>query len=63
MTTLITGIGLVGTSFAQPAHNRGEPQVYLDPQPRRDIQRRKLGEAKLVNNFFNILLTSELGLS
>ncbi len=33
MTTLITGIGLVGTSFGQPALKRAERLVYIDPQP------------------------------
>jgi len=47
MTTLITGIGLVGTSFGQPALERGERLVYFDPQPRRDFLRRKLGDAKV----------------
>ncbi|NIO09557.1 MAG: NAD-dependent epimerase/dehydratase family protein [Deltaproteobacteria bacterium] len=44
MTTLITGIGLVGTSFGEPAIKRGERLVYFDPQPRRDFLRRKLGD-------------------
>jgi len=47
MTTLITGIGLVGTSFGQPALKRAEHLVYFDPQPRRDFLRRKLGDAKV----------------
>ncbi len=47
MTTLITGIGLVGTSFGQPALKRGERLVYLDPQPRQDFLRRKLGDVKV----------------
>jgi len=33
-TTLITGAGLVGTSFGQVALKRGEKLVYFDPQPR-----------------------------
>ncbi|MFB3061421.1 MAG: NAD-dependent epimerase/dehydratase family protein, partial [Candidatus Binatia bacterium] len=47
MTTLITGIGLVGTSFGQPALKRGEHLVFFDPQPRRDFLLRKLGDAKV----------------
>ncbi len=47
MTTLITGIGLVGTSFAQLAHKRGERLVFLDIQPREEFLRRKLGEAQV----------------
>ncbi|MCZ6621744.1 MAG: NAD-dependent epimerase/dehydratase family protein, partial [Deltaproteobacteria bacterium] len=47
MTTLITGIGLVGTSFAQLALKRGERLVFFDFQPRGDFLRRKLGDAQV----------------
>lgn len=47
MTTLITGIGLVGTSFAQLALKRGERLVFFDFQPRGEYLRRKLGEAQV----------------
>ena len=36
MTTVITGAGLVGTSYAIRALARGEKVVFLDPIPRRD---------------------------
>jgi UDP-glucose 4-epimerase len=45
MTTLITGAGLVGTSFAQCAAKRSEPLVFLDPEPRKEFLRFKLGSA------------------
>ncbi len=45
MTTLITGAGLIGTSFAQCALARGEKVAFFDPEPRRDFIRLKLGEA------------------
>jgi UDP-glucose 4-epimerase len=44
MTTLVTGAGLVGTSFAQHALARGETIVFVDPEPRADFLRLKLGE-------------------
>lgn len=44
MATLITGIGLVGTSFGQFALKRGEKLVFYDFQPRLDFLRRKLGD-------------------
>ncbi|MFQ5849380.1 MAG: NAD-dependent epimerase/dehydratase family protein [Candidatus Binatia bacterium] len=47
MTTLITGIGLVGTSFAQLALKRGERLVFFDFQPRGEFLRRKLGGAQV----------------
>ncbi len=52
MTTLITGAGLVGTSFAQYAVRRGEDVVFVDPQPREDFVRAKLGNAdfKIIND-------------
>ena len=45
MTTLITGAGLIGTSFAQNAVKRGEDVVFMDPAPRDDFIRAKLGNA------------------
>lgn len=45
MTTLITGAGLVGTSYAQQAVRRGEKVVFVDPIPREDFIRSKLGNA------------------
>jgi nucleoside-diphosphate-sugar epimerase len=52
MTTLITGAGLVGTSFAQHAARRGQDVVFLDPAPRDDFIRAKLGNAdwRLIND-------------
>src|SRR5215213_2004043 len=44
MTTLVTGAGLVGTSFAQHALARGEKVIFVDPEPRADFLRLKLGE-------------------
>lgn len=43
MTVLVTGAGLIGASFAQWALKRGEPVVFLDPEPRSDFLRAKLG--------------------
>jgi len=48
MTTLITGAGLVGTSFAQYAVRRGETPVFMDPYPRQDFIAAKLGNAEFV---------------
>ncbi len=45
MATLITGAGLVGSSFAQQALKRGERLVFFDPQPRQEFLRKKLGQA------------------
>jgi nucleoside-diphosphate-sugar epimerase len=45
MATLITGIGLVGTAFAQLALNRSERLVFYDFQPRRDFLAKKIGSA------------------
>lgn len=45
MATLITGIGLVGTSFAQLALKRREPLVFYDFQPRQEFLAKKLGSA------------------
>lgn len=47
MATLVTGIGLVGTSFAQEALKRGERLVFFDFQPRLEFLKRKLGDAKV----------------
>ena len=44
MTTLITGAGLIGTAFAQNALARGEQVVFVDPEPRADFMRMKLGD-------------------
>ena len=44
MTTLVTGAGLIGTAFAQVALARGEKLVFLDPEPRADFLKAKLGE-------------------
>jgi nucleoside-diphosphate-sugar epimerase len=43
-TTLVTGGGLVGTSFGQCALKRGEFLVFFDPQPRQDFLQMKLGK-------------------
>jgi len=45
MTTLVTGAGLIGTAFAKEALARGEKVVFVDPEPRADFLRIKLGEA------------------
>ncbi len=37
MATLITGLGLVGTSYAQLALKRGERIVFYDMAPRQDF--------------------------
>jgi len=44
MTTLVTGAGLIGTAFAQNAIARGEQIVFVDPEPRADFLRMKLGD-------------------
>src|SRR5262249_61140566 len=44
MTTLVTGAGLIGTAFAQQALARGEPLVFVDPEPRTEFLRLKLGD-------------------
>jgi len=44
MTALVTGAGLIGTAFAQVALGRGERVVFLDPEPRADFLKEKLGE-------------------
>jgi UDP-glucose 4-epimerase len=43
MTTLVTGAGLIGTEFARCALARGEAVVFVDPEPRADFLRLKLG--------------------
>ncbi len=47
MTTLITGVGLIGTSFAKLAIDRGEQIVFVDSEPRSDYLREKLGAANV----------------
>lgn len=44
MTTLVTGAGLLGTAFAAVARERGETVVFLDPEPRTEFLKLKLGE-------------------
>ncbi|MBI2180960.1 MAG: NAD(P)-dependent oxidoreductase [Deltaproteobacteria bacterium] len=46
-TTLITGLGLVGTSYAQHALKRGENIVFYDVAPRKDFLAHKLGSANV----------------
>src|SRR5881396_3371522 len=46
-TTLITGLGLVGTSYAQHAIKRGESVVFYDVAPRKDFLAHKLGSANI----------------
>ena len=46
-STLITGLGLVGTSYAQHALKRGENIVFYDVAPRRDFLAHKLGGANV----------------
>ena len=45
MATLITGLGRVGTSYAQHAVKRGESIVFYDIAPRKDFLAHKLGSA------------------
>ncbi len=47
MTTLITGSGLVGTSFAQFAVQRDVPLVFYDARPHGDFLRTKLRGADI----------------
>jgi nucleoside-diphosphate-sugar epimerase len=47
MPTLITGLGLVGTSYAQLALKRGENIIFLDVAPRKDFLANKLGSANV----------------
>ncbi|MPZ40794.1 MAG: NAD-dependent epimerase/dehydratase family protein [Rhizobiales bacterium] len=44
MTTIVTGAGLIGTAFAQNAIARGEQVVFVDPEPRADFLKLKLGD-------------------
>ena len=44
---MVTGIGLVGTAFAQTALQRGERLIFFDFQPRGEFLRRKLGDARV----------------
>ncbi len=44
MTVLVTGAGLIGTSFAKNAIARGEQVIFLDPEPRAEFLRQKLGD-------------------
>jgi nucleoside-diphosphate-sugar epimerase len=46
-TTLITGLGLVGTAYAQNALKRGEKIVFYDVAPRKDFLARKLGASEV----------------
>ena len=46
-STLITGLGLVGTSYAQHALKRGEHIVFYDVAPRQDFLAHKLGGANV----------------
>ncbi len=43
MTTLVTGIGLVGTAFARCALQRAEPVVFLDLKARPEYLHERLG--------------------
>ena len=45
--TLITGLGLVGTSYAQHAVKRGDSVVFYDFAPRKDFLAHKLGAANV----------------
>jgi nucleoside-diphosphate-sugar epimerase len=47
MPTLITGLGLVGTSYAQLALERGENIIFFDVAPRKDFLANKLGSANV----------------
>src|SRR5262245_42837119 len=47
MPTLITGLGLVGTSYAQLALKRGESIIFYDVAPRKDFLAHKLGTANV----------------
>jgi nucleoside-diphosphate-sugar epimerase len=46
-TTLITGLGLVGTAYAQNAVKRGEKIVFYDVAPRKDFLARKLASTEV----------------
>ncbi len=43
MAILVTGAGLIGTAFARNAIARGEEIVFLDPEPRADYLKFRLG--------------------
>jgi|LauGreDrversion4_2_1035121.scaffolds.fasta_scaffold346348_2 UDP-glucose 4-epimerase len=43
MTVLVTGAGLVGAAFAREAIAAGERVIFMDPAPREDYLRFKLG--------------------
>ena len=45
MTTLITGAGLIGASFARHAAERDEAVIFLDPFPRADYLKSMLGDS------------------
>jgi len=47
MSTLITGLGLVGTSYAQLGLKRGENIIFYDVAPRKDFLANKLGPANV----------------
>lgn len=44
MTVVVTGAGLVATAYAREAIARGEDVVFVDPEPRADYLRFKLGD-------------------
>lgn len=44
MSVVVTGAGLVATAYAREAIARGEEIVFVDPEPREDYLRFKLGE-------------------
>ena len=44
MAILVTGAGLIGTAFARNAIARGEEIVFVDPEPRADYLKFRLGE-------------------
>lgn len=46
MAILVTGAGLVGTSFGREALARGEKIIFFDPEPRADFIDAKLGEGR-----------------
>lgn len=46
MAVLVTGAGLVGTSFAREAIARGEKIIFFDPEPRADFIDFKLGPGR-----------------
>ena len=48
MAILVTGAGLIGTSFAREALARGEKIIFFDPEPRADFIDRKLGAGRAI---------------